>query len=252
MTAERLRRLAAWAALVVVLVALFRGARTEGTWPMIVLAAIVVAAAMIAFWRAWSALTRLQQHMIDGNPEPILSITRRRLRYRGGGRDRGQLLVFQAAGHSMNGEWERGLLALDHVDLEHDFADDERERWTFVYHSTRFSCLLFSEAIEAARELFDEEIRPRAGAAGAELAAEAMEAELWYCEGEHIRAERVFERIADDFRSPPPARAVFHYFLGRIYRDRSQLDRAAEEFALARQNAGNTWIPDGIDALDRH
>lgn len=242
---------AVWAALVVAFAIAFANAEVQGPWPLMGLAALVLASAIIVVWRQMSTLRRLQLLLGEGRPDPMLRIVRRRLRYRGGGKNRGPLLVFEAAALSMKGDWERGLEVLDSIDLEADLPAEDRASWQLSYHGTRFSCLLFLERIEEARELFDREIAPSAGDANAGLAAEAMEAELWFCEGARSRAEAVFERLVGDYRIPASARAVFHYFLGRIHRDRGEREASDAQFQRARQIAGDTWIPAGIEAIER-
>lgn len=242
---------AAWAALVIAFAIVFRSSTSTGSWPVVTLAALAVSAAVMVLWRAAGALRRLQQLLAEGRPDPMLRIVRRRLRYRGGGRNRGPLLVFKAAALSMKGEWERGLEVLDEIDPAADLPEERRLHWELATFSTRFSCLIFLERIDEARALYEAEIAPRADDADAKLAAEAMEAELWFCEGARGEARTVFERLVGDYRLPASARAVFHYFLGRIYRGGGDREASDAQFERARQIAGKTWIPAGIDAIER-
>jgi len=214
-----------------------------------VIGALGASTAAIIFWRSLAGLTRLQALLVEGRPRPMLRIARRRLRYRGGGNDRAPLLIYQAAAYSLNGEFEKGLLALDAITVPKDLPREDRDSWRLAYDSTRFSCLLFGEKIEEAREHFETAMSKYKSIAELETSLKSMEAQLHYCEGEHIKAERVFETIIEESRTPPAARAVFHYFLGRIYADRGQSERAAERFESARVLAPKTWIPAGIDAL---
>jgi tetratricopeptide (TPR) repeat protein len=251
---RKLGELLVWFSVVVILTMAFRVGTAGNGWIMVTIAAILVATVVVAFMRAFSALNRLQNFLIEGNPKPMLRIIRRRLRYRGGGRDRGALLIYQAAAYSMKGEWEKGLVALDEIDLDSDFAaasDSQRAAWDLAYHSSRFSCLIFLERFEEARELFDAELADRAESPETELAVRAMEAELWFCEDRRSQAERVFEEIVGNHRLPPSSRAVFHYFLGRIYRDRGKRDDSEAQFDRARELGGKTWIADGIAAIER-
>ena len=243
-----------WITVAATLTVAFRAGASGAGWPIAAIAAVLVATVVIAFSRAFSALTRLQSFLIEGRPDPMLRIIRRRLRYRGGGRARGPLLIYQAAALSMKGEWEKGLLVLDEIDLESDLeavVPEQRPAWRLSYHSTRFSCLIFLERIDQARELFDRELARLRDRDETGLAIRAMEAELWFCEGADSRAERVFEEIVGDHRLPPSSRAVFHYFLGRIYRRRGERDDSEQQFDRARELGGKTWIADGIAALER-
>lgn len=254
---QRISEAVVWITVAAILTVAFRSGAAAGGWTMAVIAAVLVATVVVVFWRAFSALNRLQNLLVEGRPDPMLRMIRRRLRYRGGGRARGPLLIYQAAALSMKGEWEKGLVALDQIDLDRDLEavetkeSGQRSAWELAYHSTRLSCLIFLERIDEARELFDRELAPRADREEARLAVRAMEAELWFCEGAHRRAERVFEDIVGDYRLPPSSRAVFHYFLGRIYRARGERDDSDAQFDRACELGGKTWIAEGIAALER-
>jgi tetratricopeptide (TPR) repeat protein len=251
---RRIGELLVWLTIAATLTVAFRSGAAGDNWVMAVIAAILVATVGVAFMRAFSALNRLQNLLIEGNPNPMLRIIRRRLRYRGGGRDRGPLLIYQAAAYSMKGEWEKGLVVLDEIDPAEDLAtgdDKQRQAWELAYHSSRFSCLIFLERIDEARAVFDAELAGCGDSPETELAVRAMEAELWFCEGKRSQAAEVFEEIVGNYRLPPSSRAVFHYFLGRIYRDRGERDASEQQFDRARELAGKTWIADGIAAIER-
>jgi tetratricopeptide (TPR) repeat protein len=242
--------LVGWAGIFLGLVVMLRFGKTDGPLAIVVITAVLVATAALIFWRSLAGLERLQSLLVEGRPKPMLRIVRRRLRYRGGGANRAELLIYQAAAYAMSGEFDKGLLALDDIGVPGELPVEDRESWLFAYASTRFSCLLFSEQIEAARSLYEETLLGYRKHAELEVVIEAMEGELLYCEGEHIKAERILEALVSETRTPPAARAVFHYFLGRIYADRGQRARAAAQFDLARTLGPRTWIPAGIDALE--
>lgn len=252
---RKVGELVVWISVVAILTTAFRLGGDGGPWLAAIVGAVLVATVVVVFLRAVSALTRLQNYLIEGNPDPMLRIIRRRLRYRGGGRHRLPLVIYQGAAYSMKGEFAEGLEALDALDLETELeaveGDRQRKIWELAYHSTRLSCLIFLERIDEARELFDRELAGRRDSPEAELAVRAVEAELWFCEDRRRDAEKVFSEIVGDHRLPPSSRAVFHYFLGRIYRDSGDRDASEEQFDRARDLGGKTWIADGIAALER-
>jgi hypothetical protein len=59
----------------------------------------------------------------------------------------------------------------------------------------------------------------------------------------------IFVRLVRDTRIPPPSRAVFHYFIARIYHAQGQWNPADQHFAEAARLAPKTWIPAGIAAF---
>ncbi len=247
-----------WAGLAVALLTVFRLGATRTSWTIAVGTAMITATAGIVFWRSFTSIEQLRTLLTEGRPKPMLRIIRRKLRYLRNDlrneEDRSALLLYRAAAESMDGRFEDGLATLSELNEANVVLDQptgERESWTFSVASTRFSCLLFAERIEEARALFDDKLASFRSREATLATIESMEAQLDYCEGEHIRAERVFEKLTDDTHAAPAARAVFHYFLGRIYADRGQTDKADEEFREARKLAPKTWIPAGITALQR-
>ena len=211
-TSPKLSEIVGWLGIATGLAVLFKVATTGGSWPLVAITAVITATAVIVFRRSLAGLSQLQSLLLEGRPAPMLRIARRRLRYRGGGRNRAPLLIYQAAAYSMTGDFEKGLLALDDIDVPADFPEDDRESWAFAYASTRFSCLLFAEKIEAARVLYDDELAAYASRPGLATTIEAMEGELFYCEGEHIKAERILETLVSETKTAPAARGVFLLF----------------------------------------
>ncbi len=222
---------------------------SKGPVWLVLIVAMVTAAAVLVFWQTLVGIDQIQTLLIEGRPKAVLRIVRRRMRYRNGGTARVPLMIFAAAAHSLRGDFDQGLSKLEKLRIPADLPEDQRESWLFSYASTLFGCLLFAEQIAEARETFDQQLKQYREQAALAPIIDAMEAQLHYCEGEHIRAERVFEKITGDTKIPPVSRAVFHYFLGRIFSDRGQSAKADEQFEMAAALAPRTWIPKGIEAL---
>lgn len=247
-----LRTAVTWTAMVLLVALILRW--SGGLTPQALAAAVALAA--LTFYlgarRARQTLARIQYHLAVGEPDKLLALVDRQLRHRRSPAARGPLLVFRAAGQSMQGDWEGALATLDEVDPE-AMPEPGRAVWQFGYWGARFGCLVFTERIEEARRVLEQHIEPLAGTEELRHAGDAVtaaRAELAFCDGEYERARPIFERLVADGRVPPASRAVFHYFLGRIADEEGEGGQARRHFSRAVALAPRTWIPAGIRVLN--
>ena len=249
--ASKIRIALSWTAMAAFFVVVFRSVDPGSPFALSLIAALLVATMIIGFARGRRAMARIQEMAALGEPDKMLAIVRRKLRYaKPGSPNRAAFAVFLATGLSMKGEWDRALEALDEVDPD-SMPEDEKALWQFGYYNAKFSCLVFKERLDEARAVLDTQLEPLASGhiPRAENAIDACRAVMWFCDGEHEKAMGVFARLVKETPIPPPSRAVFHYFLARIYHDRGHWKGANEHFEEAERLGARTWVGAGIKAF---
>jgi tetratricopeptide (TPR) repeat protein len=216
-------------------------------WEVLVLS-LLLSTLLIGFLRGRRALARIHELIALGEPDKLLSLVRWQLRYARSGPNRGPLKVFEAVALSMKGDFSRALQSLDAVNP----GAMPEAIWQFGYYTARFGCYVFLERLDEARAILGDHIERLA--AGGELpsaddAIAGSRAMMWFCDGDQPRAMEVFARLVRDTRIPPPSRAVFHYFIGRVYHADGKWSAADQHFAEAAKLGPKTWIPSGIEAF---
>ncbi len=247
----RIRIALAWTGLVAFFAYFLRTYDPGTPFALSLIAALLVSTAVVGFLRGRRTLARIQELIALGDPEPLLALVRRKLRYARSGPNRGPLRVFEAVGLSMKGEWAAALEVLGQVDAA-ALPDRGRAVWEFGYHAARFSCLVFTECLDEARAVLRDHIERLAATPELPPAGDAVQAcraMMWFCDGDHDRAMSVFAALVRDTRIPPSSRAVFHYFIGRIYHAGGKWNASEQHFAEAARLGPKTWVPAGIAAF---
>ena len=226
---------------------------TRGSVSLLLLSLILVFVVVFAVG-AWSArrnLVKIYSYLALGRPDELLALIEPRLAKRRSAELRGPLIVFKAAALSMQGKFDEGLATLKEIKPS-ELPEPGKKAWQFGYYSAMMSCLLFSERVEEARRIFEDEMEPLAEdetMRGTQRALDAYRAELSFCDGDLDAARPVFERLVGDVTMPPASRAMFHYFLGRIHSEEDRPEDSEKHFELAVHLGRYTWIPAGIEAL---
>lgn len=247
---ERLWTALAVTAIAAVLTLLMASGESPMPIPVTMAFSIVVAGLVVAYFRSRRPLVRIQDLISLGDPDKLLSLVRRRLRYAGTGPNRGPYKIYEATALSMKGDWQRAVAALDEVAI--DQLPEPRALWQFGYHSARFCCCVFLEQIDQARAILDGSLIGLARDPAVNEPQDALascRAMLWFCDEQDDKAMDVFVRLVRNTTIPPPSRAVFHYFIARIYHRRGQWAAADQHFEEAERLAPRTWIPAGIAAF---
>jgi tetratricopeptide (TPR) repeat protein len=246
----RIRIALAWLGLVALFVFLFRRFDPGSPFALGVTAALIVSTLAVGFARGRRTLARIQELIALGEPDRLLALVRRKSVYARSGPNAAPYRVFEAVALSMKGDFSRALEVLDALDPA-AMPDPGRAIWQLGYHSARFGCYVFTERLEEARAALAaiEQTARDETLPNAQDALESCRAMMWFCDDQHDRAMVVFVRLVRDTRIPAPSRAVFHYFIARIYHARGQWNAADQHFEEASRLGPKTWIPVGVQAF---
>jgi tetratricopeptide (TPR) repeat protein len=252
MQASKIRIALTWAALAGFLLVVLRTVDSGTPFVFAFVSAVLLSTVIVGVARARRAMARIQELMVLGEPDKMLALVRRKLRYaKRGSPNHAAFTVFLATGLSMKGDWDSALSALDDIDPD-SVPDGDRALWQFGYYNARFACLVFSERLDEARAVLADNLEPlveKGALTNAATALEACQAVMWFCDDEHDRAMKVFARLVIETPIPAPSRAVFHYFLARIYHARGVWKGANEHFDEAARLAPKTWVHAGVEAF---
>ena len=220
------------------------------TMKVVAIVGFAVAATLWANARELRMHAMVNRYSALGQPESILALIEPELAYSKTPRIRVPFSIYKAIAFSLQGKWAEALVILDDLDIT-SMRGKTRRTWQFLYYSHRFTCLLFNDRPDEAREILENQIDPFAEivtSPGTKVIRDEAHAKMAYFEGRRDEAKDAFKALAARGEIAPASRAIYHYFLGRLAMEEGQSPDA--HFTRATELAPDTFLPGEIRELN--